>query len=90
MKYALHNADMIRPAVTPRAGVWIEIAAGEGSERPPGSLPVRECGLKFEKVVFEAVRPRVTPRAGVWIEIITICNAISPAESLPVRECGLK
>ena len=35
-------------SVTPLAGVWIEIVpdASEGRERC-GSLPLRECGLKF-------------------------------------------
>ncbi len=34
-------------AVTPCAGVWIEIARGAPSGRSPTSLPVRECGLKY-------------------------------------------
>ena len=34
-----------------------------------GSLPVRECGLKFLGVEFIKGFFIVTPRAGVWIEI---------------------
>ena len=33
--------------VTPRAVVWIEISEQSKTRQDTGSLPVRECGLKF-------------------------------------------
>ena len=33
------------------------------------SLPLRECGLKFQVKSGEVKPDRVTPLAGVWIEI---------------------
>ena len=33
------------------------------------SLPVRECGLKYEEGTAPGSNYSVTPRAGVWIEI---------------------
>ena len=37
-----------------------------------GSLPVRECGLKFRPAGGVSCLVSVTPRAGVWIEISTL------------------
>ena len=64
--------------VTPRAGVWIEIARNPhaGTERGR-SLPVRECGLKFYRDGNMRKMWVVTPRAGVWIEI---CGKICQME----------
>ena len=57
-------------AVTPCVGVWIEILC----ENPPAwrcpSLPVWECGLKYQRHLRPAVRFLVTPCVGVWIEMI--------------------
>ena len=36
--------------VTPRAGVWVEISSEENENKEEVSLPVRECGLKFEEI----------------------------------------
>ena len=57
-------------AVTPHAGVWIEI--GERLDylyRWSKSLPTRECGLKYVRRLRVSARPAVTPHAGVWIEM---------------------
>ena len=35
-----------------------------------GSLPLRECGLKFEYAEQHDWEGIVTPLAGVWVEII--------------------
>ncbi len=64
-------------AVTPCAGVWIEIGrmairlAGRTGEDQEGSrsLPVRECGLKLKQEADAMREQLVTPCAGVWIEI---------------------
>ncbi len=57
-------------AVTPRAGVWIEIELLPPEDEPPESLPVRECGLKYGSRILNSNLFTVTPRAGVWIEIL--------------------
>ena len=77
-------------AVTPRAGVWIEISDKHTALPFLPSLPVRECGLKLH-LSLNAIRdPCVTPRAGVWIEILRVFHYVLTKSSLPVRECGLK
>ena len=78
-------------AVTPRAGVWIEIGTGCPCAPPARrSLPVRECGLKYPGVHGGQAGESVTPRAGVWIEISSTRQGRRRRRSLPVRECGLK
>ena len=37
--------------VTPLAGVWIEISCWGMSRQEASSLPLRECGLKFEEMI---------------------------------------
>ena len=59
-------------AVTPRAGVWIEISDKHTVLPFLPSLPVRECGLKYSVRFVLLHTPFVTPRAGVWIEISII------------------
>ena len=44
-------------AVTPLAGVWIEIISGTKQEVVGASLPLRECGLKS---LVESVPPCAT------------------------------
>ena len=56
-------------AVTPLAGVWIEIAFPLTALFYCSSLPLRECGLKFQAVAEQMIVEQVTPLAGVWIEI---------------------
>ena len=56
----------------------------------PESLPVRECGLKFQTARNWGDKTRVTPCAGVWIEIKKCWEKTNYRWSLPVRECGLK
>ena len=56
-------------AVTPLAGVWIEIVMLDVEVMNTESLPLRECGLKFAFAVAYMYEDGVTPLAGVWIEI---------------------
>ena len=56
--------------VTPLAGVWIEIKEVQFHLTPVMSLPLRECGLKFLKLIKVQGRCYVTPLAGVWIEML--------------------
>ena len=64
------NIHITGSMVTPYAGVWIEI-----NHIPREtidiivSLPTRECGLKFQKLIINQCQVLVTPYAGVWIEI---------------------
>ncbi len=78
--------------VTPRAGVWIEIikpgAAGNLSE----SLPVRECGLKFDNPQDHGYPGEPSlPVRECGLKFDNPQDHGYPGEpSLPVRECGLK
>ena len=38
------------------------------------SLPVRECGLKYQNYCDRCGQKLVTPCAGVWIEILAVKN----------------
>ena len=66
----------MRFAVTPYAGVWIEIYANHGKKTYLLSLPTRECGLKLPRMIYKLPSCQVTPYAGVWIEIsvVTFCD----------------
>ena len=77
--------------VTPRAGVWIEIA--KDPDRHPGDnrlLPVRECGLKYCSHHQSSTNAASLPvrECGLKYQLITL--HLSDSASLPVRECGLK
>ena len=56
-------------AVTPHAGVRIEINTVEVTASVPWSPPTRGCELKYDSGYFAFVQ-EVTPHAGVRIEII--------------------
>ena len=77
-------------AVTPCAGVWIEITGLIDPDIRVVSLPVRECGLKSAQPSVDNTSADVTPCAGVWIEILLMVHNPWTYMSLPVRECGLK
>ena len=64
--------------VTPFAGVWIEMNAWLQARRHMASLPLRECGLKYQKNITASFDGNVTPFAGVWIEIgmDSACNGL--------------
>ena len=59
----------MRFAVTPYAGVWIEIYSRRNVSVFFESLPMRECGLKYI-ILSHLMMEWVTPYAGVWIEIL--------------------
>ena len=55
------------------------------------SLPLRKCGLKFEKQLAELPAQDVTSLAEVWIEMMyKKGNEVHLNMSLPLRKCGLK
>ncbi len=54
------------------------------------SLPLRECGLKYEINRIAYKFSKVTPLAGVWIEMSKSKQVNLIPKSLPLRECGLK
>ena len=62
---------MDNSAVTPYAGVWIEIFSWQSFDCSLVSLPTRECGLKLKVIVTLMNLVSVTPYAGVWIEILS-------------------
>ncbi len=90
MKRTARRMRCFRPAVTPRAGVWIETLSMLKPFAFVMSLPVRECGLKRMQILYCCRLNLVTPRAGVWIETSRVSRITGIAASLPVRECGLK
>ena len=55
--------------VTPLVGVWIEIFIVKAKRKYFVSLPLWECGLKYELSAKIVDRDDVTPLVGVWIEI---------------------
>ena len=55
--------------VTPLAGVWIEILSTVILSSISLSLPLRECGLKYQRIDQWNRKRAVTPLAGVWIEM---------------------
>ena len=86
LKLPYQQEDEVVAAVTPRAGVWIEIPAWCGGPRRRSSLPVRECGLKWDPCQRQDPAALVTPRAGVWIEIRSASGSLPPA--LRHSPCG--
>ena len=77
-------------AVTPYAGVWIEISSIKHKESFLPSLPTRECGLKWfmSRDQVESALSLPTRECGLKF-LYTLSNCVS-IKSLPTRECGLK
>ena len=77
-------------AVTPFAGVWIEITCACLACTPVSVTPFAGVWIEIAELSESLCCGIVTPFAGVWIEIFycktdSFCN-----KSLPSRECGLK
>lgn len=73
-------------AVTPCAGVWIEIYEETIENMVNPSLPVWECGLKlFSRLVLTDQKESLP----VWIEMETPERLFTFRASLPAWECGL-
>ena len=58
--------------VTPLVGVWIEIIRLKRFICCVKSLPLWECGLKYEYQKYLYHLRIVTPLVGVWIEILQV------------------
>ena len=69
LKYLPTPKEAAGCAVTPLAGVWVEISLGKLLPPWIQSLPLRECGLKSSFGCRFLYRIQVTPLAGVWVEI---------------------
>ena len=54
------------------------------------SLPLWECGLKYNCYLLTHLGTSVTPLVGVWIEIAMLVHTCHNSSSLPLWECGLK
>ena len=71
--------------VTPLVGVWIEMCITERRNTPfVSSLPLWECGLKFNVVIRGAQRLIVTPLVGVWIEIWVVIPIVAATWVTPL------
>ena len=77
-------------AVTPYAGVWIEIRKMSKMVRTGSGHSLRGSVDWNYWVWWGVPWNKVTPYAGVWIEIGMDASARVNAASLPTRECGLK
>ena len=69
--------------VAPFAGAWIEIK--DTSEVLSGlkSLPSRERGLKYNKIISRKCENEVAPFAGAWIEIKDTSEVLSGLKVAP-------
>ena len=80
-----------RENVTPRAGVWIEILFMRYLLSPRiASLPVRECGLKYDGCTAAGMEGGSLPVRECGLKLKSLNLNPLDEESLPVRECGLK
>ena len=68
------SCDIICNRVTPCVGVWIEIKRSVIWSTRTWSLPVWECGLKFQSTPGFVICINVTPCVGVWIEILKLSS----------------
>ena len=76
--------------VAPLAGAWIEITEITKVLPQSTSLPSRERGLKYHRLLDLLALQNVAPLAGAWIEIAVYWLYPSSLWSLPSRERGLK
>ena len=77
-------------AVTPFAGVWIEM---DNLVASIGQIAVTPFAGVWIEIMFSGhllLCLIVTPFAGVWIEILAPLPHPLAKRSLPLRECGLK
>ena len=66
-----YTEEMARKEVAPFVGVWIEIInCGTFGLNWNWSLPLWECGLKYENILIYHIISTVAPFVGVWIEIL--------------------
>ena len=76
---------MMEDMVAPCAGAWVEMLRSPPLLVPPGSLPVRERGLKCKMKLTTSHPLHVAPCAGAWVEI----DQISKGEiESPVAPCA--
>ena len=67
--YEYISEKLLKFAVVPHAGTWIEIPLEQKSMYTVKSFPTRERGLKLHKRYVKRTHPVVVPHAGTWIEI---------------------
>ena len=77
-------------SVTPRVGVWIEIAVRDVCLKSSPVTPRVGVWIEIKAKGGKPKDKNVTPRVGVWIEIGHDKQRQYRMLSLPVRECGLK
>ena len=80
----------MRFAVTPYAGVWIEIDVSLQDLTIHIVTPYAGVWIEIRIFWKNTNTHFVTPYAGVWIEIADPTAIVSTWTSLPTRECGLK
>ncbi len=78
------------PAVTPLAGVWIEIALLLSEEETEIVTPLAGVWIEMGAIYTSYRTCPVTPLAGVWIEMLGSGSRTTAAGSPPSRGCGSK
>ena len=76
--------------VTPFAGVWIEIGTSKTIIVVIGSLPSRECGLKYRACYRRSTGSKSLPSRECGLKLCVNIENARRKQSLPSRECGLK
>ena len=76
--------------VTPLAGVWIEIKISTFATMGNMSLPLRECGLKFDSGSVDSYVKASLPLRECGLKSLANDGESTLTLSLPLRECGLK
>ena len=85
------SRNALHTLVTPLAGVWIEIKLPYTQLFPTKlSLPLRECGLKFQNEKFRDLMSGSLPLRECGLKCSNWWLFGMWLLSLPLRECGLK
>ena len=85
---------MVKIAVAPLTGAWIEIAKNTAQSQEFASLPSRERGLKCSKLGLTQVQFAVAPLTGAWIEIgkqppMRLGYSVAPLTGAWIEICNL-
>ena len=91
LKFFGYDLSDLVDAVTPLAGVWIEMRMPTTSPRYSWVTPLAGVWIEIHRNSRRRYCRPVTPLAGVWIEMQEVGH-LRPDHrlSLPSRECGLK
>ena len=84
------NGFLVRIAVAPLAGAWIEICFPPPASSAPPVAPLAGAWIEIEDSPPSRYQIYVAPLAGAWIEMPCLLACYIQYLSLPSRERGLK